>query len=73
MLREGFGEGISKLVTNRDMSNTRLRRLNQVTNKVLINRKVFHARMKNRINKEMSGTKVVREQSRRGLDCDKKF
>ena len=59
MLREGFGEGISKLVTNRDMSNTRLRRLNQVTNKVLINRKVFHVRMKNRINKEMSGTKVV--------------
>ena len=55
------------------MSNTLPRRLNQVTNKMIINRKVFHARMKNRINKEISGTKVVREQNRQGLHWDKKF
>ena len=66
-LREGFGEGISKLVTNKDMSNMQLRRLNQVTNKFIIYRKVFHARMESRISREKSGTKVVREQSRRGL------
>ena len=59
--REGFGEGINKLVTSRDMSNMQLRRLNQVRNKVIINRKVFHARIKNRISRETSGTKVVRE------------
>ena len=46
---EGFCEGIGKLVTNRDMSNTKVIRLNQVTNKVIINRKVFHAIMKNKI------------------------
>ena len=55
------------------MSNTQLRRLNQVTNKVIINRKVLHARMGNRITREISGTKVAREQSRRGLHSDKKL
>ena len=65
--REGFGESISKLVTSKDMSNTQLKRLNQVINKLIINRKVFHARMKNRISREMSDTKVIQEQSRQGL------
>ena len=69
----GIGEGINNLVTSRDMSNTQLRRLNQVTNKVIINRKVFHARMENRISREISDTKVAREQSRRGLHSDKKL
>ena len=65
--KEGFGEGINKLVIRRDMSNMKLRRLNQVTNKVIINHKVFQERMKNKISREISGTKVVREHSRWGL------
>ena len=44
------------------MNNKQLEQLNQFTNKVIINRKVFHERMKYRINGEISGTKVVREQ-----------
>ena len=71
--REGFGEGIIKLVTSRDMSNTQLQRLNQVTNKVIINHKVFHVIMEKSISREISNTKVVREQSRRGLHWDKKL
>ena len=61
------------LVTSKDMSSTQLRRLNRVTNKAIINRKVFHARMENMIIKEISGTKVVREQSSQGLHWDKKL
>ena len=70
---EGFCEGINKLVTEKDMSNMKLKRQNQVTNKVIINHKVFHGRMKNRISREISGIKVVLEQSRRGLHWNKKF
>ena len=44
------------------MNNTKVRRLNQVTKKVIIKRKVFHARMKDMTSEEISGTKVVREQ-----------
>ena len=61
MSREGFSGSINKLFTSREMSNTQFRRLNQVMNKVIINRKVFHERMKTRISREISGTKVVRE------------
>ena len=50
-----------------------LKRLNRVTNKMLINRKMFHARMKDRISKEISGIKVVREQGGRQLHWCKKF
>ena len=60
-------ERISKLVICRDMSNMQLRQLNQVTNKVIINHKVFHVRIENKISREINDTKVVREQSRRGL------
>ena len=60
--RQRFGKCISKLVTNEDMNNTQLGRLNQVIKKVIINRKVFHARMKNRISGEICGTKIFREQ-----------
>ena len=63
--RQIFGKCISKLVTNGDMNNMQLRRLNKVTNKVIINRKVFHAKMKNIISKEISGTNIVREQGGR--------
>ena len=64
-LRQRFGKGINKLVTNEDMNNTQLGRLNQVTRKVIINRKVFHVRMKNRISEDISGTKIVQEQGGR--------
>ena len=40
---------------------------------MIINRKVCHGRMKNKISRVITGTKVVREQSRRGLHWDKKF
>ena len=50
---------VSKLVTNEDMNKIQLGRLNQVMNKVIINRKVSHARMKYKISGEISGTKVV--------------
>ena len=55
------------------MSNKQFGRLNQVTNKVIINRKVFHARMENRISRKINDTKVVREQSKMGLHWDKKL
>ena len=42
-------------------------------NKVIINRKMFHTRMENRISRDIGGTKVVRKQSRQGLHWDKKL
>ena len=65
--REGFGEGINKIVTSRDMSNTQLRQLNQVTNKVIINRKVFHVIMKNRISREIMAPRL--SENREDVDC----
>ena len=55
------------------MNNTQFKPLNQVTNKMIINCKVFHAKMKDRISREISGTKVVREQDGRQLHWCKKF
>ena len=55
------------------MNNTQLRQLNRVKNKMIINRKVFHARMKGRIDGEISGTKVVRKQVERQLHWYKKI
>ena len=55
------------------MNNTQLRQLNRVMNKMIINSKVFHARIKYRISGEISGTKVVREQGGRQLHWGKKF
>ena len=55
------------------MNNTQLRQLNQVTNKMIINRKMFHARMKDMISREKSDTKAVREQGGRQLHWCKKF
>ena len=55
------------------MNNTQLRRLNQVTNKVIINKNVFYARMKYRISEGISCTKVFREQGGRKLHWDKKL
>ena len=49
------------------MKNTQLGRLNQVTNKMIINCKAFHVRMKYKISGEISDTKVVREHV--GGDC----
>ena len=55
------------------MNNMQLRRLNHVKNKIIINLKMFHAKMKDMISGEISGTKVVREHGRQGLHWDKKF
>ena len=41
------------------MDNTQLGRLKQVTNKMIINHKVFHAKTKDKISGEISDTKVV--------------
>ena len=49
------------------MNNTQLKRLNQVTNKMIINHKVFHARVEDRISEKISNIKVFREEGRRGL------
>ena len=54
------------------MNNMQLRQLNQVTNKMIINRNVFHARMIDRIDREIGGTKVVREQDGQQLPWYKK-
>ena len=54
------------------MNNTQLRQLNRVKNKMIINRKVSHARMKDKIDGEISGTKVVRKQVERQLHWYKK-
>ena len=55
------------------MNNTQLKRLNQVVNKIIINSKVFPTRVKYIISKEISDTKVVREQGGRQLHWCKKF
>ena len=41
------------------MNKTQLKRLNQVTNRMIINHKVFHARVKYRVGGEIGDTKVV--------------